>query len=127
MTERPNKYVATGPSALHVDNADAKGDAIDFRDQAEIAAALSEPTRQPDAIDRLVEASLAAMPHAAEGLIGHVEELIAGANSLEEVQEIMATVVGDMLAGMDIDRFTELLASASFSTKIAGMIERPGQ
>lgn len=93
----------------------------------EVAAALSDAPREPDAIDRLVEAALSDSAAMSGALLDHFDELVAAANSLEEIQELVAIRAGDVIAHMDTAAFVEQLERAGFAAKIAGMIERPGQ
>jgi len=91
-----------------------------------VAASAEHSDQEPDAIDRLAEQMIAAMPELENAMMGKFEDLIASANSMAEVREILAIAAGDAIMGMDTAKFVEIAASAGFSAKIAGMIAEPG-
>lgn len=83
--------------------------------------------RKPDAIDGAVAEAIGQLGGLDDALLGSFEELIAGANSMEEVQELMAIRAGDIVAGMDVTALAQLVERMGFSAMIAGMIEAPGR
>lgn len=90
-----------------------------------VAAAAAE--RQPDTIDHLVEEALADWPGMTDPLLGSFEAMIAAANSMEEVREILAVRAGDIIAAMDTAAIVQMGERAGFAAMIAGLIEKPGR
>ena len=90
----------------------------------EVPAAAQD--RQPDAIDAMIEEALGDWEGLVDPLLGSFEELIAGATSMEEVRELLAMKVGDVIAAMDVAAITQLGERVGFAGKIAGLIEKPG-
>lgn len=83
--------------------------------------------RAADAIDTVVIDAIGQMDGLADDLMTGFEELIAAANSMEEVQELMAIHAGDMVARMDIAAFAQVMERTTFAARIAGLISKPGQ
>jgi phage gp29-like protein len=94
--------------------------------EAEVPAAISSGAREPDAIDRLVDAGVEDWADMTGPMIGAFEELIAAATSMEEVRELLALRAGDAIAAMPVDRIVELGARAGFAARIAGLVEMQG-
>jgi phage gp29-like protein len=90
-----------------------------------VAAAATE--RQPDAIDTLVEEALADWPGMIDPALGSFEAMMAAANSMEEVREILAVHAGDAIAAMDVAAIAQMGERVGFSAMIAGLIEKPGR
>lgn len=88
----------------------------------EVAASLSDQRREPDGIDRAIEAELG---DGWEALIAPalvpIDQLIAGAETLDEVRAGLVAAIDDM----DVTRFAELLGRAGFGARIAGMVAKP--
>ncbi|MEO6217749.1 MAG: DUF935 domain-containing protein [Sphingomonas sp.] len=92
-----------------------------------IAAAAEHGAREPDATDLAVIEALGQMDGLDDAFLANFEQLIAGAASLEEVQELLAIRAGDVIAGMDVTAIAELGARMGFAAKIAGLVEAPGR
>jgi phage gp29-like protein len=114
-TPNPSKVASKAPKA-----------AIQDASANPVAASAEHDDREPDAIDRLAEQLIAAMPELGDAMMGKFEELIQDATSMTEIREIIAIAAGDAIMGMDTDRFVEIAAGAGFSAKIAGIVAEPG-
>ena len=92
-------------------------------------AALNDPTpeRAPDAMDRMVEEALGEWGAMMTRMTAPIDDLVAGAASLEEVRELLAVGAGDIIAAMDIDAIAAMAERLGFAGRIAGLIEKPGR
>jgi len=83
------------------------------------ASARSMPELPADEIDVAAAGALADWQRRMKPLIGPIEELVAGATSLEEIRDRLAsTELGD-------DEIRELLARAAFGARLAGDADTP--
>lgn len=96
---------------------------------SDVPAALNDPTpeRAPDAMDRMVEEALDDWGAMMAGMMTPIDDLVAGAASLEEVRELLAVGAGDVIAAMDIDAIAAMAERLGFAGRIAGLIEKPGR
>ncbi|AJP73160.1 phage portal protein family protein [Sphingomonas hengshuiensis] len=129
MTKKTDKFIADRAASIQVNNDGAKGEPFDLGDDEgdAVPAAADLAPREPDAIDRLVEDALGELGGASDALFAPIAELIDAANSMEEVRELLATRVGDLIAGMDAEQIVQLGERAGFAARIAGLIEVPGK
>lgn len=105
--------------------------AIQRRGKDAVAAAAridaGKPPREPDAVDDLVDGIVGQLAGLDDALLGGFEDMIAAANSMDEVRELMAIRAGDMIAAMDVTAVAQLLERAGFASRVAGLIEKPGR
>ncbi|EQB32034.1 DUF935 domain-containing protein [Sphingobium ummariense] len=91
----------------------------------DVAAAAQE--RKPDAIDGLVDDMLGSWEPDMDAVLAPIDELLDQAASLEEVRELLATRVGDVIMDMDVAAIAQLGERAGFAARIAGLIGKPGE
>ncbi|CAN5361879.1 DUF935 domain-containing protein [soil metagenome] len=100
---------------------------VETPDKDAVAAGAEIEAREPDAIDAAVAEALGDWAGMQGAFLDQFDTLVAGANSLEEIQELIAIRAGDMIVAMDETAFVELGARMGFAAEIAGMIEKPGR
>lgn len=93
--------------------------------KAQVAAAAQD--RAPDAVDRAVEEALGDWAAMMAGALAPIEAMLEQAASMEEVRELLATRVGDLIMDMDMDAIAQMGERMGFAAKIAGLVEAPGQ
>jgi len=93
---------------------------------AEVPAAIRTPARKPDAIDALADAALKDWDGLAGPMVDAFDEMIAAATSMEEVRELLALRVGDIIQAMPVEGIVQMGERAGFAARIAGLTEKPG-
>lgn len=91
----------------------------------DVAAAAQE--RKPDAIDGLVDDMLGSWEPDMGAVLAPIDRLLDEAASLQEVRELLATRVGDVIMDMDVAAIARLGERAGFAARIAGLVGKPGE
>lgn len=113
---------ATSPPQAPELRSKARSSRSNGQSEAEVPAAIVEPARKPDEIDRLVDAALADWSDLTGPMIGAFDEMIAGATSMEEVRELLALRAGDIIDAMPVEAIVQLGERAGFAARIAGIV-----
>lgn len=91
----------------------------------EVSAAIDDADATADAIDRAIAEQLGDWEALVTPALEPIEQMIAGAASLEEVRDILASRAAHLIESMDVSAVTELLGRSGFSAAIAGRVEDP--
>ncbi len=85
------------------------------------ASAFSQPEPADDEISRATAEALSDWEGLARPALAPVEQLVAGAQSLEEIRDRLA----EAAAGMNVDELVERLAQSAFAARLAGDVDTP--